>query len=101
MTTHSSILAWRIPWTEEPCGLPSTCSLPPLCMVFTARTPFRVWMCVIVYLRSLSSVGAEILGQEPVCLVDPGLPVFRTPEGQSLLFPLVSPAPSIGLGRQS
>ena len=22
-TTHSSILAWRIPWTEEPGGLPS------------------------------------------------------------------------------
>ena len=21
MTTHSSILAWRIPWTEEPCRL--------------------------------------------------------------------------------
>jgi len=21
MATHSSILAWRIPWTEEPCGL--------------------------------------------------------------------------------
>ena len=21
MTTHSSILAWRIPWTEEPCVL--------------------------------------------------------------------------------
>ena len=21
--THSSILAWRIPWTEEPCGLHS------------------------------------------------------------------------------
>ena len=21
MTTHSSILAWRIPWTKEPCGL--------------------------------------------------------------------------------
>ena len=20
MTTHSSILAWRIPWTEEPAG---------------------------------------------------------------------------------
>ena len=20
MTTHSSILAWRIPWTEEPCS---------------------------------------------------------------------------------
>ena len=23
MATHSSILAWRIPWTEEPEGLPS------------------------------------------------------------------------------
>ena len=21
--THRSVLAWRIPWTEEPCGLPS------------------------------------------------------------------------------
>ena len=24
MATHSSILAWRIPWTEEPDGLRST-----------------------------------------------------------------------------
>jgi len=24
MATHSGILAWRIPWTEEPGGLPST-----------------------------------------------------------------------------
>ena len=24
MATHSSILAWRIPWTEEPKGLQST-----------------------------------------------------------------------------
>ena len=23
MATHSSILAWRIPWTEEPAGLES------------------------------------------------------------------------------
>ena len=23
MTTRSSILPWRIPWTEEPCGLQS------------------------------------------------------------------------------
>ena len=23
MATHSGILAWRIPWTEEPCGLQS------------------------------------------------------------------------------
>ena len=24
MAMHSSILAWKIPWTEEPCGLQST-----------------------------------------------------------------------------
>ena len=24
MATHSSILAWRVPWTEEPSGLQST-----------------------------------------------------------------------------
>ena len=23
MATHSNILAWRIPWTEEPGGVPS------------------------------------------------------------------------------
>ena len=26
MATHSSILAWRIPWTEEPGGLQSVAS---------------------------------------------------------------------------
>ena len=26
MTTYSSILAWKIPWTEEPGGLQSMCS---------------------------------------------------------------------------
>ena len=26
MATHSSILAWRSPWTEEPGGLQSICS---------------------------------------------------------------------------
>ena len=27
MATHSSVLAWRIPWTEEPGGLPFMGSL--------------------------------------------------------------------------
>ena len=26
MATHSSTLAWKIPWTEEPGGLQSLCS---------------------------------------------------------------------------
>ena len=30
MATHSSILAWRIPWTEEPGGLQSMGSLKEL-----------------------------------------------------------------------
>ena len=25
MATHSSILAWRVPWTEEPGGIQSLC----------------------------------------------------------------------------
>ena len=28
MATHSSILAWRIPWTEEPGGLQSIHGVP-------------------------------------------------------------------------
>ena len=28
MATHSSLLVWRIPWTEEPGGLQSMGSLP-------------------------------------------------------------------------
>ena len=30
MATHSSILAWRIPWTEEPGGLQSMGSQEPV-----------------------------------------------------------------------
>ena len=26
MATHSSTLAWRVPWTEEPGGLQSVCA---------------------------------------------------------------------------
>ena len=46
MATHSSILAWRIPWTEEPSRLQSTGSQesghdlatkpPPHCMEFSS-----------------------------------------------------------------
>ena len=37
MATHSGILAWRIPWTEEPGGLQSTGSLG---VGQTERLPF-------------------------------------------------------------
>ena len=35
MATHSSILAWRIPWTEEPGGLQSTGSQGVTSLHFT------------------------------------------------------------------
>ena len=41
MATHSSVLAWRIPWTEEPGGLPS-------------KGPHRVknnWMTEYTYIQ--------------------------------------------------
>ena len=34
MATHSSILAWRIPWTEEPSGLQSMGSLSDFTFTF-------------------------------------------------------------------
>ena len=40
MATHSSILAWRIPWTEEPGGLQSKGSqltLPLFTFTYVAR----------------------------------------------------------------
>ena len=46
MATHSSILAWRIPWTEEPDGLQSTgCqeldTTEPLTPIICSREPFH------------------------------------------------------------
>ena len=41
MATHSSILAWRIPWTEEPEGLQSMgCN----------KSDTTVWLCFHVYI---------------------------------------------------
>ena len=40
MTTHSSILAWRIPWTEEPVGLQSVSS-----QSWTQLSDFHFFTC--------------------------------------------------------
>ena len=50
-------------------------------MVFIARTPFGVCICVIICLWSVSSIGAEILGQEQVYHVDLVLPELRMAPG--------------------
>ena len=41
MVTHSSILAWRIPWTEEPGGLQSTGSQ-------RIRQDYSDYMCTFI-----------------------------------------------------
>ena len=51
MATHSSILAWRVPWTEEPGGLQSirlhrvrhNCATWNACMQGTTEAPSRVF----------------------------------------------------------
>ena len=40
MATHSSILAWRIPWTEEPGGLQS---MAPLRVGYYNQQESRIW----------------------------------------------------------
>ena len=42
MATHSSILAWRIPWTEEPGGLQTPCGCKELAMTERLTHTVRV-----------------------------------------------------------
>ena len=47
MATHSSILAWRIPWTEEPCRLQSMGSQRVM------RQTLSLFTCSIKFLETL------------------------------------------------
>ena len=38
MATHSSILAWKIPWTEEPGGVQAGCKESDVTEPSTAQT---------------------------------------------------------------
>ena len=42
MATHSSILAWRIPWTEEPGGLQSMGSQRVRCDLVTKQQKLNI-----------------------------------------------------------
>ena len=46
MAVHSSILAWRIPWTEEPGGLQSTGLQRAGCNWETEDSCKNTWVCV-------------------------------------------------------
>ena len=52
MTTHSNILAWKIPWTEEPGGLHSPWGCTKLAMIERLSTfldPSLCALCMYVY----------------------------------------------------
>ena len=58
MTTHSSILAWRIPWTEEPGGLQSTGSQSR-----TRLSEFTFASCFIDYVKAFDYVDHNNCGK--------------------------------------
>ena len=45
MATHSNILAWEIPWTEEPGGLQSMGSLKSLTQLSNSATMTTTYIC--------------------------------------------------------
>ena len=63
MATHSSVLAWRIPWTEEPGGLHSMVS-PPWEVTQPAERA-RMWTepsaCSCLCPQSLTTLPAPTL----------------------------------------
>ena len=44
MATHSSILVWRIPWTEEPGGLQPTGSQRVVMLIATMIDHILAWV---------------------------------------------------------
>ena len=98
MATHSSILAWRIPRTEEPGGLQS----------IGLQKVGRDWVTNIFIFHQFSSVAQSCLTLfNPMNCSTPGLPVYhqlpglthdsminhpKDPWGWTILVPASSPA---------
>ena len=80
MATHASILAWEIPWTEEPGGLQSTghkeldsTEQLTLSLWLVAHYPVHVSVFMINSVQSLSRVRLC----DPMDRSTPGLPVHH------------------------
>ena len=73
MATHSSILAWRIPWTEEPGGLQSMGS-PRVGCDWVQHSRYTMYI-YLRYHRCLGTVRAQACGpwchgdQTPICWI--------------------------------
>ena len=68
MATHSSTLAWKIPWTEEPGGLQSMGSLgirhdrATSLSLFTLTHWRRTWQPTPVFLPGVSQGRGSLVG---------------------------------------
>ena len=78
MATHSSTLAWKILWTEEPGGLQSMCSLSQTQLsdfTFTLMHWRRKWQPTPVFLPGESQgqgslVGCRLWGRAELAMTD-------------------------------
>ena len=91
MATHSSILVWRIPWTEEPGGLQSTKSQTRLTLSLSTLSLVVQWL----RLPSASTAGSVVsIPGGATCPVVP-------PKTKSQIRPLPDLTPSEPLGSQT
>ena len=73
MATHSSILAWRIPGTEEPGGLPSTGShrvRPDWCDLAVAAAGRKLYSRKIAGKKYFPSIQSLWIGKEKIMFSD-------------------------------
>ena len=71
MATHSSVLAWRIPWTEEPGGLQSMGSQTvghDVTLTFTRFGSYRISSCHILCSKISLRVCEENVLKKKNCI---------------------------------
>ena len=86
MATQSSILAWRIPWVEEPGGLQSMSSLRVKCNCAT-NTLFPPYILLLLLLSHFSRVRLCVTPQMAAHLAPPSLGFSRQEHWSGLPFP--------------
>ena len=73
MTPHSNILAWRIPWTEEPGGLLSI-EFQRLKRLSTVQPSTQLsWKCLIeidLWVLFLLALKGETLARGIICILE-------------------------------
>ena len=71
MATHSSVLAWRIPWTEEPGGLLSKGS-------HRVRHDLSDLACMHALEKEMATLSSVLAGRLPGTKEPGGLPSMRS-----------------------